>query len=68
VGLFSGSATAYSVLVLVGIVMSLIGAFAIKNKKNQAAMGALVLVGGLVSVIFLRVLMYVMGVTMFMLY
>ncbi len=68
VGLFSGSATAYSVLVLVGIVVSLIGAFAIKNKKNQAAMGALVLVGGLVSVIFLRVLMYVMGVTMFMLY
>lgn len=69
VSLFSGDALAATVLVVLGIVVSIIGAFAGKKAGNKWLMwGSIVLAAGCICTIALRVAMYVMGETMFMLY
>lgn len=69
VSLFSGSCLAATVIVIIGLVVSLAAAFAAKKQgKNQMVLGSVIMIAGLVCAIALRVCMYAMGETLFMLY
>ena len=69
VSLFASDCVAAAVLVIVGLIVSLIGALMAKRDKGPAmAWYGLTVVGGLVCVIALRVSMYIMGATLFMIY
>lgn len=69
VSLFSGDALGATLLVVCGIVVSIIGAFAGKKANNKwLTWGSAILAAGCICTFALRVAMYVMGETMFMLY
>ena len=67
--LTSGSAMGMTVLVVLGALVAVIGAFVGKKQENKwLTWGCIILAAGLICTIALRVLMYMMGETMFMLY
>ncbi len=68
VSLFSGDCIVATVLVIIAIVVSLIAAFVGAKQKNWKVWGSVIVVAGLVCAIALRVAMYAMGATLFMLY
>ena len=69
VSLFSGDAAAWSVLVIVGIAVSIIAAFIGKKQGSKwLTWGSIILIAGLLCTIALRVVFYTMGETLFMLY
>ena len=69
VSIFGADAMTATVLVIVGIVVSVIAAIIGKKQGNKwLTWGSIVLIAGLVCTIALRVLFYCMGETLFMLY
>ena len=69
VALGNGDALTCVVLIIIAIVISLIAAFIGKKQGNKwLCWGSIIVVCGLVCAIALRVVMYLMGATMFMLY
>lgn len=69
VALFSGDCATATILCLIGLVVAVIAAFIGKKQGNKwLTWGSIILVAGLVCTIALRVAMYVMGATLFMLY
>ena len=67
--LTSGNAMGMTVLVVLGALVAVIGAFVGKKQENKwLTWGCIILAAGLICTIALRVLMYMMGETMFMLY
>lgn len=68
VSVLSADSAAFLAVVVAAIVVSLVGAFVGKQKGNWKLWGAVIVVAGLASAIALRVIMYVMGSTLFMVY
>jgi DMSO reductase anchor subunit len=69
ISLFSGDCTAFTVVVIIGLIVTLVAAFVAKKQdKNWAMWGTIIVVAGLACVIALRCAMYIMGATLFMLY
>ena len=66
--LFSGDCLPVTLVAVVGLAIAVIGAFMGKKSGNWKLWGAVVVVAGLVCTIALRVALYVMGETLFMLY
>jgi anaerobic dimethyl sulfoxide reductase subunit C (anchor subunit) len=64
----NGDALAPFIFVVLGVVVAIIGAVLGKKQGNWKVWGSVIVVAGLVSALALRTLMYVMGVSIFMLY
>ncbi|ACV22706.1 Uncharacterised protein [Slackia heliotrinireducens] len=68
VSIFSGSALPATVIAIVAIVVSLLAVFMGKKDGNWKLWGAVIVAAGLVCAFALRVVMYVMGASLFMIY
>lgn len=69
VSLFSGDCAAATIIVIIAVVVSIVAAIIGKKQGNKwLTWGTVVLVAGLACTVALRVAMYAMGATLFMLY
>ena len=68
VSLFTGDSMTALVIAVIALVVALIGALAGKKQGAWKVWGAVVAIAGLVCAVALRVMMYTMGETLFMLY
>ncbi len=69
VSLFSGDCLAATVVIILGAVLAIVAAIIGKKKQDAwSTWGTVVLIAGLACVIALRVSMYIMGETLFLLY
>ncbi len=68
VSLFTGDSTTALVVAVIAIVVTFVGAFVGKKQGDWKVWGAVVAIAGLVCAVALRVMMYTMGETLFMLY
>lgn len=65
---FSADALPYTVVTLVGVVISVAGTFLSKDKDNWKTAAVIIIVGGLICTIALRVTFYVLGISVYPLY
>ena len=68
VSLFTGDSLAALVVAVIALVVALVGALLGKKQGAWKVWGAVVAIAGLVCAVALRVMMYTMGETLFMLY
>ena len=68
VTLFSGDCMPYTIAVILGLVVAIIAAVMGRKQGDWKMWGSVVVIAGLVCVVALRIAMYVMGATYFMLY
>ena len=68
VSLFTGDSLAALVVAIIALVVALVGALLGKKQGAWKVWGAVVAIAGLVCAVALRIMMYTMGETLFMLY
>lgn len=68
VSLFTGDSVSALVVAIIAIVVTLVGAFVGKKQGDWKVWGIVVVVAGLICAVALRIMMYTMGETLFMLY
>ena len=68
VSLFTGDSLTALVIAVIALVVALVGALVGKKQGAWKVWGAVVAIAGLVCAVALRVMMYTMGETLFMLY
>lgn len=68
VSLFSSDCAGFTIVTIVGLVVAVAAAVLGKKSGNWKTWGAVVVVAGLACVVALRIAMYIMGATYFMLY
>lgn len=68
VSLFTGDSVTALVVAVIALIVALAGAFVGKKQDSWKVWGAVVAIAGLVCAVALRIMMYTMGETLFMLY
>ena len=68
VSLFTGDSLAALEVAVIALVVALVGALLGKKQGAWKVWGAVVAIAGLVCAVALRIMMYTMGETLFMLY
>ncbi|MEC4273031.1 DmsC/YnfH family molybdoenzyme membrane anchor subunit [Adlercreutzia sp. R25] len=68
VSLFTGDSMTALVVAVIALIVALAGAFVGKKQDSWKVWGAVVAIAGLVCAVALRIMMYTMGETLFMLY
>jgi DMSO reductase anchor subunit len=66
--LFSGDCVAFTILTILGLIVAVVAAYMGKKSGDWKKWGIVVIVAGLVCVVALRIAMYVMGASYFMVY
>lgn len=65
---FSGDALGFSILTIIGVAVAIIAAFMGKKQQNWKVWGAVAVVASVVAAICLRIVFYVLGVSVFSFY